>query len=352
MSRLFPVLLSLLLTTISLVHAAESAVILQYHHFSDTTPRSTSISPERFEQQLNYLEQNDFTVWPLQRVVDAVLQGDVVPDKTIAITVDDAYDSIYSEAWPRLKRRGWSMTVFVNSDAVDSGLRPYLSWEQMREMQRSGVAFANHTASHDHLIRRRAGEPESQWRLRVIADIDKAQQRLQEELGRAPKLFVYPYGEYDYALRQLVGELGYVGFGQQSGPIGPLSDRRALPRFPMAGPYTEMAGFIEKLNTLPLPVNGQGEVDPLLPNQLELPILSLKLNAGAFNPDAISCFITGQGKGDVSYQAGLLTVMAKSALPVGRSRYNCTVRHNKMNRYFWYSQNWIRRNSDGSWYRE
>ena len=37
-----------------------AAVILQYHHVSDTTPKSTSISPAQFELHLHYLKNNDF----------------------------------------------------------------------------------------------------------------------------------------------------------------------------------------------------------------------------------------------------------------------------------------------------
>ena len=47
-----------------------NAVILLYHHVSDDTPAITSISPSRFEEQLNYLVDNNFTVLPLEQVVD------------------------------------------------------------------------------------------------------------------------------------------------------------------------------------------------------------------------------------------------------------------------------------------
>jgi len=333
-------------------HAADHAVILQYHHFSNTTPASTSVTPDQFDAHLDYLEQNGFTVWPLEKVVEYVANRKPLPDKTVAITVDDAYDSIYSAAWPRIKQRGWSMTVFVNTDAVDQGLRPYLNWNQIREMAKGGVTFANHSASHDHLIRRSVGESEWQWRERVEADIEKAQQRLNHELDTTPKLFVYPYGEYDAPLRQLVGDLGYIGFGQQSGPMGPLSDLRTLPRFPMAASYAKMGSFIEKIQTLPLPVTGQGAVDPLLPMNIEKPRLLLNLENGPYNQEQITCFITGQGRGKSHFENGVLTVQAEKPLPVGRSRYNCTVRHQQKNRYYWYSQTWIKRKGDGSWYRE
>lgn len=336
----------------AVVQAANHAVILQYHHFSTDTPPSTSVTPERFEGHLDYLEKNGFSVWPLEQVINYIREKRPLPDRTVAITVDDAFIDIYTEGWPRVKRRGWPMTVFVNTDAVDQKRRGALTWEQMREMQAGGVQFANHTSTHGHLVRRLTGESESDWRQRVIADIEHAQNRLTEELGAIPRYFVYPYGEYDQTLLDIIDELGYTGFGQQSGPVGPLSDIRVLPRFPMGGNYTEMEGFRVKVNALPLPVISVDPVDPLLPLETDRPELRITLGKAAYNPEQITCYVTGQGMGAIHLDSELLTVRANKPLPVGRSRYNCTVRHLKENRYYWFSHPWIRRKPDGSWYRE
>ena len=348
----FQFVLSLLLSVMGSVQAANHAVIIQYHHFSANTPLSTSVTPERFEEHLSYLENNGFSVWSLEKVIDYIRENKPLPDRTVVITVDDAFLDIYTTGWPKVKQRGWPMTVFVNTGAVDQGGRGVLSWEQMREMQRGGVQFANHTTTHDHLVRRRYGESESAWKKRVIADIEGAQQRLRDELGVSRRFFVYPFGEYDKALLEIVEELGYIGFGQQSGPVGPFSDMRVLPRFPMGGDYTAMEGFRVKVNALPLPVLSIDPVDPLLPLETTRPELRINLGRAAYRPEQISCYVTGQGKGDVQLKGTLLTVRARQPLPVARSRYNCTVRHLKENRYYWFSHPWIRRMPDGSWYNE
>ena len=59
-------------------------------------------------------------------------------------------------------------------------------------------------------------------------DLQKAQQRLENELGSAIPYFAYPYGEYNTELAQSVAELGLTGMGQQSGAIGPDSDFSAI----------------------------------------------------------------------------------------------------------------------------
>ena len=257
--------------------AVDHAVILMYHHFGDDTPPSTSVSLAQFDAHLAYLGDNGYRIWPLEKIVAHLRDRKPLPDKVVAITVDDAYISVYREAWPRLRARGWPFTVFVATDPVDQGLQAMMSWAQMREMAAAEVSFANHSRAHDHLVRRRPGETGTEWRSRVREDLQHAQLRLQAELGSAPALFAYPYGEYDSALRALVGELGYTAFGQQSGPASRYSDPLALPRFPMAVAFADLDDVRDKLQSRPLPVLRAEPDDPVLSPDNTRPVLAVTL---------------------------------------------------------------------------
>jgi peptidoglycan/xylan/chitin deacetylase (PgdA/CDA1 family) len=343
------------LLTVSIAQAADHAVILQYHHFGDDTPPSTSVTLAQFDRHLEHLAENDYRVWPLTRVVQQLRAGAELPEKVVAISVDDAYLSVYREAFPRLRARGWPFTVFVSPGPVDSRLPGQMSWEQMREMSRHGVSFANHSLDHAHLIRQGPNEDTATWRARVRRDILQTQHRLEQELGQAPRLFAYPYGEYHAALKTLLGELGFVAFGQQSGPASHNSDFLALPRFAMAVPYAAIEDFRVKLQTLPLPVVEAQPDDPLLPVTESRPRLHVRLQAGDYLADSLTCYVSGQGRTQAHWLAGdqpAFEVQAARPLPIGRSRYNCTARARQGNRYYWYSHLWIRRHPDGSWQRE
>ena len=354
--RLFPAWCGGLLLLLSLpALAAEHAVILMYHHFGDDTPPSTSVTLAQFESHLSYLADNGYRVWPLEQIVTYLHDSKPLPDKVVAITIDDAYTSVYHAAWPRLHERGWPFTVFVATDPVDQGLRAMMSWEQMREMAATGVSFANHSRAHDHLVRHRPGEDEAQWRTRVRDDLLHAQARLQAELGRAPQLFAYPYGEYDSQLRMLVGELGYTAFGQQSGPASRYADPLALPRFPMAVAFATLDQVRDKLQSQPLPVLRAEPDDPQLSPGNTRPVLTLTLQPGGYDPETLGCYISGQGRVSPRWadvQQTRFTVQAERPLAVGRSRYNCTAQASDGTGWLWYSQPWILRHPDGSWYRE
>lgn len=346
----------LLLWLAAPARAADHAAILLYHHFGSDTPPSTSVTLAQFDRHLDYLADNGYRVWPLTRIVAYLRARRSLPDKVVAITVDDAYVSVWRKAWPRLRARGWPFTVFVATDPVDRNLPAMMSWAQMRKMAASGlVTFANHSRSHDHLIRHHPGETGAQWQARVRADLQHAQSRLQQELHADTQLFAYPYGEYDRALRALVGELGYTAFGQQSGPVSDFADLLALPRYPMAGPYAALDSVREKLQAGPLPVVQARPDDPVLALEDTHPQLTVTLQPGSYRPDTLACYIPGQGRVQPRWLDAAHTrfeVRAPRPLPVGRSRYNCTAQTARGGGWLWYSQPWIRRNPDGSWYQD
>ncbi len=328
-------------------NAAGHIVVLQYHHFGSKTPPATSITLEWFEQHLQYLEKNNFKIWDLEKSLAYIRDGISLPEKCVAITIDDAYRSVYSEAYPRLKKRKWPFTVFVTSEGVDRKHAIYMTWEQMREMQSSGVTFAAHSHSHPYLVRRNRNENDHQWKERVATEIKISRQRIFKELGAGSRLFAYPYGEYNLKIKKMVLEMGMIGVGQHSGSIWKGSDFGALPRFPMSGIYSNLNSLIEKVNSLPLPVLKIDPEEPVMGFQEYQPILRIELVKGRFpiNLNSLSCFVSGQGRVEVNWidrEKLLFSVEAQKPLPIGRSRYNCTARHLNANRYFWFSRQWIR----------
>ena len=332
----------------------QAAVVILYHHVSDTTPKSTSISPAHFEAQMDYLQQNDFNVVPLLELTEKLRKGEPLPDKTVAITFDDSYASVYESAFPRLKKRGWPFTFFVNTDSVSTS-KLFVSWEQLREMAKHGVTIANHTTQHNHLPRRKKDESVVQWRVRIAAEINQAQTKIEQEIGIAPMIMAYPFGEYDVDVQQIANKLGYIAFGQQSGALYEHGDLQSVPRFPFGGSFTELDDFIMKVNTKPMPVKGvtfysdkNTEQKNLIVKAGDKPWLVLELeDAGLLKK--INCFATGQGAITTEIIDNKLWAQAKQPLKPGRTRYNCTAYAGEKGRFYWYTQQWLVTDKTGEW---
>lgn len=323
------------------------ATAVMYHRFGESQYAATSVTLEQFEAHLDILAGEDYTVWPLERIVRHLDEERPIPEGTVAITIDDAYRSVYEEAFPRLEEHGFPYTVFVATDPVDDGLSGYMTWDEMREMQAGNATFANHTSTHDYLVRQGSDESDDAYRERLRDDITHARERLEEELGAdgaIPDLFAYPYGEYNTTTAEVVDALGYTAVGQHSGAIGRHSHRLALPRFPMAEAFAAPEDFRQKIDTRALPVTELEPWDPTAVAQENPPRMRATLADSRARLDQLACFAGRQGRIDVEWvdrEARVFEVQAPEALPEGRSRYNCTAPAPERGVFYWFSQQWI-----------
>lgn len=330
---------------------SDNAVFLMYHHVSDSTPRVTSVTPDEFQQHLDYLDENDFQVLDIVKVVDAIRQGKELPEKTVVITFDDAYRNIYENAFPMLKEKGWPFTIFVSTEPVDRRFGKFLTWSQIREMAKNGATIANHTVSHPHMPVKKEGETEEQWLKRLRKEVLVTEARIEDQTGQNTKLFAWPFGETNPQARALLTELGYISFGQQSGAVGPLSDFSLLPRYPMAGDYSGISGFRTKVNSRPLPVVKKVPDSATVTAGNLRPTLTLTLENGDYQKAQLRCYASNGGKIEVRWlneEKTRFTTVTPNNLPVGRSRYNCTAPSMNGRNYYWYSHQWLRLKEDGT----
>ncbi len=333
-----------------------SAVILMYHHVSETTPAITSVTPDTFTSHLDYLQENSFSVWPLEKVLKHLVNDKVLPDKTVVITFDDAYISVYETAYPELKKRGWPFTVFVTTQYINTGYKNFMSWQQLQEIESNGASIGNHSHRHPHLIRHRQNETQQEWLQRAITEIDTAQSILKEKLQYPLPVFAYPYGEYSTEIQSLLQRSGYYGIGQHSGAVGATSNPYALPRFPMATGFDDMENFAIKVNSKPLPVIASLPADGVLTAEDDVARLQLIVADGDYNRSRLACYASGQGRIQAQWHETdnqRLLVEAAQILQPGRTKFNCTAPSlSRKNTFYWYSFLWMKPEADGNWYQE
>ncbi|HDZ08491.1 polysaccharide deacetylase family protein [Pseudohongiella sp.] len=322
---------------------AQHAVIAIYHHVSESTPRSTSLTPDELRTQLEYLRDNDFEVWHLDRVLDALQNQEDMPERVAVLTFDDAYESIYTTGLPMLQEFGYPMTLFVSTQPVDDNQSGYLSWDQIREMADAGVIIANHMVTHPHMIDALPEESEADRLQRMRDELLHAQERIREETGQDHKIMAYPYGEFDNALTEMIEELGFVGLAQNSGAVGYHSDFTALPRFPLAGFYADIDTASTKLQSLAFEIKVQEPRSPITDSRR--PAVTLQL-AGDFNVSQLGCYAGGEPLqlDWIDREAVHFTIQpaAGRTFDARRFGYICTAPKRGTNRYYWFNKFWAR----------
>src|SRR3546814_7853295 len=96
--------------------ADNGAVLLMYHRFGEDALPSTSVRLEQFEAHLAELTSGAYHVMALPEIVARLAAGAPLPERTVAITIDDAALSVYREAWPRLKAAKLPFPLFDSTE--------------------------------------------------------------------------------------------------------------------------------------------------------------------------------------------------------------------------------------------
>lgn len=314
-----------------------------YHRFDDDRYPSTNISVDTFTKQLEFLRERNIPAVSTQEISERIARGEPLPEHAVMITVDDSYLSFYEAGMPVIRTFDVPVSLFVNTDSV--GTPGYMTWEQIREVAAQGVEIGNHTASHAYLVEKGAGETAEQWRRRVYDDIQKAQQAFERELGFAPDIFAYPYGEYSTEIIDILKDLGFIAaYAQQSGVIHPQHDPFTLPRFPMGGPFATLDDFKSKTLLNPLVVAEQQPLNPIIFDAQAPPVLDLYLPEISGSAAQFNCYAQGGNRCTVSVQqergAGWYQVTADGPLNGRRNKYTLT-RQTPEGGWQWFSQLWI-----------
>ncbi|WP_051341385.1 polysaccharide deacetylase family protein [Azospirillum halopraeferens] len=297
----------------------DAAVVFAYNRFGEDPTPASSIRLDQFEAHLDELTSDDYTVLPLPAIVEALRAGRPLPDRAVAITIDDASRSFLTEAWPRLRQAGLPFTLFVATDPVDRRAATHMTWDELRRLAgQPGVTIGALGATAMPLVDRPADQ--------VRAELRRMAGRLRAELGVRPTLFAYPQGEYSTAVRALVAEELEVAaaFGLQSGVVYGGADRQALPRFVMTEAFGSVERFRLAANALPLPVMDMTPEDPVLTVNPPLPGFTVAADVGDLSQ--LACFASGQGRATLERVADdRIEVRVAEPFAPGRARLNCTL---------------------------
>jgi len=312
------------------------ASVFIYHRFGEMAFPTTSVSIAQLEAHIAELKSGPYQVMPLEKIIDTMAAGQPLPDHTVAITMDDGFASVYSQAWPRLRAAGLPFTLFISTDAIDERLRAHLSWDQIREMLAGGgVSIGHHSGAHQHMpkISQAAN----------AADLARATQRFKDELGLQPVLFAYPYGEYSKRERAQIAGMGFkAAFGQHSGVVHSGSDRFSLPRFAMNVQFASKQRFALAANALALPALDIVPDDSMLGPQNNPPLFGFTVPATLSGLEGLSCYASNQTAAVPVHQLGenRIEVRMAAPFPPGRGRINCTL-PDSSGRWRWLGQAFV-----------
>lgn len=218
--------------------------ILLYHYIggnpneNDKARDALLVLPDKFDEQMGYLQKNGFNPITLDTMMAGLTETNQLPSKPVIITFDDGYIDLYYNAFGILRKYNFRAVAFIPTGLV--GTSYYASWEQLSEMQASGLlSFQSHSVSHANL------PSLSQDQLNM--ELTESKKTLEEKFGIPVNFIAYPYGTSNSTVWAAAQKTGYVGaLGTWFSATQSIGTIYNMPRIKVSGNW-DINQFISKL---------------------------------------------------------------------------------------------------------
>ena len=295
-------------------NAEESNItVLMYHRIGDYRYPSTNISQELFEKHIEYLVEENINVLPITELSKYLKNEISLTNKTVFITIDDAYKSFFQNGFPILKKNKLPFGIFVSSEYVSSAEKSeFMSWSMLKEVSNSNGLILNHSKSHESLV--------GMDILTLKKEIEQNQIEIEKKIGKQPKIFSYPYGESSKTVEEVIKMLNYdIAFSQYSAPIHIDQNKYRLPRYALNDEFGSLKRFKMIVHTKPLEIFESSFDDSIVnTDKLDFSFLT------KFPSELVNCFLNNSAamiKKDEGEKVTLYLSKLKNGV---RYRINCT----------------------------
>ncbi len=188
--------------------------ILMYHSIEESNSRldklGLAVPPETFYAQMKYLKESGFNVISILELVDKIKNKLPLSTGSIAITFDDGYRSIFTNAYAALKEFGFAATLFINIDFIENRVKdgqcwsswPALSWQEVDQLSGAGgLSIGSHALSHVRL-----GELGVQQARHQILESKRI---IEDNIKEKVWAFSYPHGSFNGKIKRILQEGGF-----------------------------------------------------------------------------------------------------------------------------------------------
>ncbi|MBX4206402.1 polysaccharide deacetylase family protein [Candidatus Parcubacteria bacterium] len=108
--------------------------------------KAYEVTPELFEKELKYLQDNGYTVISLDQVAYDLKVGSTGLVKPVVLTFDDGWANQYKYAFPLLKKYHMAATFYVYTRPI--GSKHFMTWDNLKEMSAAGMDIEDHSHTH------------------------------------------------------------------------------------------------------------------------------------------------------------------------------------------------------------
>lgn len=216
--------------------------VLMYHYFYDKSKGETGkdnnwMEISSFEEQLKYLDDNDWYFPTWNELYDFVTGKITLPKKSIVITADDGHDSFFEKAVPVINKYDVKVTSFVITNWTTSGV--------LNNYRNEKINFQSHTNDMH-----KGGCSGGHGGLFRCIDYNKGLNDLKQsiEVVSSSDAIAYPYGDVTDNVLKITKDAGFkLGFTTKYGKVYKGMNPLELPRVRMSKGVS-LKGFINAIS--------------------------------------------------------------------------------------------------------
>ena len=217
-----------------------TVMVLNYHKVMDEH-MSLSVPLADFEQHMKWLKEYGYTSITPEELYEFIVNGSELPEKPVLITFDDGYKDNYTNAYPIMKKYGFTGTIFVVTGFLGV-YDNYMTWEQAKGVKRFGL--------HTMVI---SNERRTEGFIYTAKLMFNLAVEIKNKLGIDADFMAYPTGTYNLHIAELVQKAGYKGaFTIKYDNVSRESNVYALERVPIFHTENTNKDFLERIQYLPL----------------------------------------------------------------------------------------------------
>ena len=220
--------------------------ILGYHDFSETSPETAMrMHTSKFRKQMEVIRQLGITVISLDDFIAWKNGEKEIPEKSILLTLDDGWKSVYTDAFPILKEFGYPFTLYLYKNYIDGGGKA-LTTPMIKEMIAAGATLGSHSTSHPYpatvKAQRKKGEHAFDAFLRQ--EFGESKRFIESKFDVKLTTYAYPGGFFTDEMLALADEFRYTHlFTVQPGKVKRGMDNKTIPRYMILGNYDKIFEF-------------------------------------------------------------------------------------------------------------
>ncbi len=289
--------------------------VLGYHDFSSTKDATEMlITTGKFRRQMQAIKDLGLEVISLEQFI-AWKKGEItINDRSVLITIDDGWKSIYTDAYPILKEMGFPFTIFLYTDYIGGGSHALTS-KMIKEMQRHGCSIGSHSISHpypsDFKAERAKGD--TSYRSFLHREMGQSRKKLQQQFGGVVTSYAYPGGFITGEMLPIAAEHGYQClFTVIPGKTTQSTSNFTIPRYIILGTHDYIFRNATSFNATKTSAATIGAIvqttrHPVIPApgsiiSTRLPSITADLsNVENIDPESLVMRVTGFGKVPVQY---------------------------------------------------